>query len=62
MKYRVKAIKEIRHFLEFEIEADSPQEAREIAWDLGEEKDNGTEIDSDCTYFEVLETNLIEKL
>ena len=60
MKYRVKAVKEIRHFLEFEIEADSPQEARERAWDLGEEEDNGTEIDSDCTYFEVLETNLID--
>lgn len=60
MKYRVKVVKEIRHFLEFEIEADSPQEAREQAWDLGEEKDNGKEIDSDCTYFEVLETNLID--
>lgn len=61
MKYRVKAVKEIRHFLEFEIEADSLQEAKKRAWDLGgKEKDNGTEIDSDCTYFEVLETNLID--
>lgn len=60
MKYRVKVVKEIRHFLEFEIEADSLQEAREKAWDLGEEKDNGTEVDSDCTYFEVLETQLID--
>lgn len=57
MKYCVKVIKEIRHFLEFEIEADSPQEAKDRAWDLGE--DNGKEIDSDCTYFEVLEANLI---
>lgn len=60
MKYSVKVVKEIRHFLEFKIEADSPQEARERAWDLGEEKDSGTEIDSDCTYFEVLEINLID--
>jgi hypothetical protein len=60
MKYRVKAVKEIRHFLEFEIEANSPQEANDKAWDLGEEKDSGTETDSDCTYFEVLETNLID--
>ena len=59
MKYCVKVIKEIRHLLEFEIEADSPQEARNIAWNLGEE-DGGTEIDSDCTYFEVLETQLID--
>jgi len=59
MKYCVKAVKEIRHFLEFEIEADSPQEAKERAWDLGEEN-GGKEIDSDCTYFEVLETNLID--
>ena len=59
MKYCVKVIKEIRHFLEFEIEADSPQEAKDIAWDLGEE-DSGKEIDSDCTYFEVLEANLID--
>ena len=59
MKYCVKVIKEIRHFLEFEIEADSPQEAKDRAWDLGEE-DGGKELDSDCTYFEVLETNLID--
>jgi len=60
MKYSVKVVKEIRHFLEFEIEADSPQEARDRVWNLGEEKDSGREIDSDCTYFEVLETNLID--
>ena len=60
MKYCVKAVKEIRYFLEFEIEANSPQEAKDKAWDLGEDKDSGIEIDSDCTYFEVLETNLID--
>lgn len=59
MKYSVKVVKEIRHFLEFEIEANSPQEAKTRAWDLGEEKDIGTEVDSDCTYFEVLEVNKI---
>ena len=60
MKYRVKVVKEIRHFLEFEIEADSLQEAKKKAWDLGKDEDSGIEIDSDCTYFEVLETNLID--
>lgn len=59
MKYYVKVVKEVRHFLEFEIEANSPQEAKERAWDLGEEKDTETEVDSDCTYFEVLEVNKI---
>lgn len=59
MKYRIRAVKEVRHFLEFEIEADSPKEARIQAY-LGEERDNGTEIGSDCTYFEVLETHLID--
>lgn len=59
MKYYVKVVKEVRHFLEFEIEANSPQEAKTRAWDLGEEKDTGTEVDSDCTYFEVLEVNKI---
>lgn len=59
MKYCVEVIKEIRHLLEFEIEADSPQEARNLAWNLGEE-DGGKEIDSDCTYFEVLEPILID--
>ena len=54
MKYCVKVVKEVRHFLEFEIEANSPQEAREQAWDLGE-TDGGTEVDNDCTYFEILE-------
>ena len=58
MKYCVNVVKEIRHFLEFEIEADSLQEAKKRAWNLGEE-DGGREIDSDCTYFEVLETHLI---
>ena len=59
MKYRVRAVKEVRHFLEFEIEADSPKEARIQAY-LGKEEDGGKEINSDCTYFEVLETNLID--
>ena len=59
MKYSIKVVKEVRHFLEFEVEADSLQEAKDRAWDLGEE-DGGKELDSDCTYFEVLETNLID--
>ena len=59
MKYYIKVVKEIRHFLEYEIEADSLQEAKNRVWDLGEEKDSGKEIDSDCTYFEILETKLI---
>lgn len=54
MKYCVKAVKEIRHFLEFEIEADSPQEARNQVWDL-EEEGKGIEIGSDCTYFDISE-------
>ena len=60
MKYYIKAVKEVRHFLEFEIEADSLLEAKNRVWDLGEEKNNGREIDSDCTYFEILETKLID--
>jgi len=31
MKYCVKVVKEIRHFLEFEVEADSLQEAKDRA-------------------------------
>ena len=58
MKYSVKVVKEVRHFLEFEVEADSSQEAKNIAWNLGEE-DTGKEIDQDCTYYEVLEANEI---
>jgi hypothetical protein len=58
MKYIVKAVKEVRHFLDFEIEANSPQEAKEQAWDLGEEN-KGIETDSDCTYFEILECKQI---
>jgi len=59
MKYCVEAVKEIRHFLEFEIEADSPQEAKKRVY-LGGERYNEKEVDSDCTYFEVLEANLID--
>ena len=56
MKYRIEAVKEIRYFLEFEVEADSLQEAKEQVY---LEEDNGTELGSDCTYFEVVETHLI---
>lgn len=58
MKYNVKAVKEVRYSLEFEVEANSPQEAKELVWDLGE-KDGGTEVDNDCTYFEILECKQI---
>ncbi len=58
MKYNIKTVKEVRHFLEFEVEANSPQEAKELVWDLGE-KDGGTEVDNDCTYFEILECKQI---
>jgi hypothetical protein len=58
MKYNIKVVKEVRHFLEFEIEANSPQEAKNQVWDLGE-KNGGTEVDSDCTYFDILECKQI---
>lgn len=58
MKYIIKAVKDVRHFLEFEIEADSLREAKEQVWDLGE-KGGGTEIGNDCTYFEILEVEQI---
>ena len=54
MKYTIEAVKEVRHFLEFEVEANSPQEAKKQVWDLGEEG-GGTEVENDCTYFEILE-------
>lgn len=58
MKYSIEAVKEIRHFLKFEVEANSPQEAKKLVWDLGE-KGDGTEIDNDCTDFEILECKQI---
>ena len=58
MKYNIKAIKEVRYSLEFEVEANSSQEAKELVWDLGE-KGGGIEIDNDCTDFEILECKQI---
>ena len=58
MKYSIEVVKEVRHFLEFEIEANSPQEAKNKVWDLGE-KGGGIEIENDCTYFEILECKQI---
>jgi len=58
MKYRIKAIKVINHFLEFEVEANSRQEAETKVWDL-EENNKGVEVNSDCTNFEILETQII---
>lgn len=58
MKYRIKAVKVINHFLEFEVEANSRQEAETKVWNLGEDN-KGVEVNSDCTNFEILETQII---
>ena len=40
MKYYVRTLKEVRTVVEYEIEAESLQEARNIAYDLNEEDGN----------------------
>ena len=58
MKYYVKTLKEIRTVVEYEIEAESLQEARNIAYDLDEE--DGNLVADDCSDFEILEAYPIE--
>lgn len=59
MKYYVKTLKEIRTVVEYEIEAKSLQEARNIAYDLDEGDGNLLVVD-DCSDFEILEAYPIE--
>lgn len=58
MKYYVRTLKEIRTVVEYEIEAESLQEARNIAYDLDEE--DGNLVVNDCSDFEILEAYPIE--
>lgn len=58
MKYYVRTLKEIRTVVEYEIEAESLQEARNIAYDLDEE--DGNLVVDDCSDFEILEAYPIE--
>ena len=58
MKYYIKTLNEIRKVIEYEIEAESLQEARNIAFDLDEE--DGKVLLDDCSNFEILEAYPIE--
>ena len=65
MKYIVKTLKEIRIVKEYSIEAESVQEAKNIACDLENETDDFSphellDIQEDCSYFDILEVHLVE--
>ena len=55
-KYYIKTLKEVRTVKEFEIEAETLKEARNIVRDLAEEDDEeGNILMEDCSNFEILE-------
>lgn len=58
MKYYIKTLYEIRKIVEYEIEAKSLKEAKDIVWDLDEE--DGKVLLDDCSDFEILEAYPIE--
>jgi hypothetical protein len=53
MTYKVKVVQEVRTVIEYEIEADNEDQAREIA--CGLEPTDGEETWSDLTYFDILD-------
>lgn len=58
MKYYVRTLKEVRTVVEYEIEAESLKEAKNLAWDLDEE--DGNLLEDDCSDFEILDIHPIE--
>ena len=54
-KYYIKTLKEVRTVKEFEIEAETLKEARNIVWDLAEDDEEGNILVEDCSDFEILE-------
>lgn len=58
MKYYVRTLKEIRTVVEYEIEAESLQEARTFVYCADEE--DGKVLLNDCSHFEILEAYPIE--
>ena len=55
-KYYIKTLKEIRTVKEYEIEAETLREARDIVWDLAEDDEEGNILLVDCSDFEILES------
>ena len=58
MKYYIRTLKEIRTIVEYEIEAESLQEARDFGYSA-DEKD-GKVLLVDCSDFEILDVHPIE--
>ena len=58
MKYKVKAIKEIRYIDTFYVDAESKDEAKIVVYDNADSPDES--IDYDCTYFEVISVEINE--
>lgn len=54
-KYYIKTLKEVRTVREFEIEAETLQQAKDIVWDLAENDEEGNILMVDCSDFEILE-------
>ena len=55
-KYYIKTLKEVRTVKEFEIEAETLKEARNIVCDLSEDDEEGNILIEDCSDFEILES------
>ena len=55
-KYYIKTLKEVRTVREYEIEAETLNEARNIVWDLSEDDEEGNILVEDCSNFEILES------
>lgn len=53
--YKVKVVQEVRTIIEYEIEADNEDQARDKVYGL--DPSEGNEVWDDLTYFDILEVN-----
>lgn len=59
MTYKVKVVQEVRTIIEYEIEADNAEQARDKVYFL--DPSEGDEVWDDLTYFDILDVKEVDK-
>jgi len=59
MTYKVKVVQEVRTIVEYEIEADNEEQAKDKVYGL--DPSEGDEVWDDLTYFDILDVKEVDK-
>lgn len=59
MTYKVKVVQEVRTIIEYEIEADNEEQAKDKVYGL--DPSEGDEVWDDLTYFDILDVKEVDK-